>query len=75
MVHETKAFILEMITLGKIIAPFKQPKATMWKKDMNRENRTRITNGDNFGFTLGSTFLEFKVSRTERGCPGRSKVS
>ena len=52
-----KRFILEIITWGKIITLFKQPKATMWQKDMNKEGRTRNTSGENFGLALGSMFL------------------
>lgn len=51
MVKDKEAFILEITTYGELLALFKQPKATILR-DMNREDRTRITNGENFGFTL-----------------------
>lgn len=44
-------------------------------RDMDREDRTRITNGENFGFTSGSMFLRLKVSREGMDCPERYKVS
>ena len=45
------------ITWGKIIAVFKQPKTTMWKKGMRKQCRTRILSGENFDLALGSMFL------------------
>lgn len=47
----------------------------MWKKDMNKEGRTRITQGENLGLTLESIFLQLKESREEMDCPERYKVS
>lgn len=38
-----KRFTLETIPSGKSTALVKQPKATMWKQDMNKEGRTRNT--------------------------------
>ena len=59
------------ITWGKIIAVFKQPKTTMWKKGMRKQCRTRILSGENFDLALGSMFLQFKVSREDMDFPER----
>lgn len=63
-----KRFMPE-ITWDRIIALFKQPKTTMWKKGMRKESRTRILSGEKFDLAVGRMFLWFKVSREEMDCP------
>lgn len=50
MVKEMKPFIPEVIIWGYIIALFQQQKAATWKKDINKEGRTRPTTAENLGF-------------------------
>lgn len=75
MVKEMKAFTLEIVTWGQIITLSNQQKAAMWKKDVNKEGRTRIITGENFGLTLRSMFLLLNVPREEIDYPERYKVS
>ena len=59
MVGQNKEWLqrfMPEITWGKIIALFKQPKTTMWKKGIRKEGRTRIISGKNFDLALGSMF-------------------
>lgn len=65
MVKEMKAFTLEIVTWGLITTLSKQQTAAMWKKDVNKEGRTRIITGENFGLTLRSMFSLLNVPREE----------
>lgn len=75
MVKEMKAFTLEIVTWGQIMTLSKQQKAAMWKKDVNKEGRTRIITGENFGLTLRSMFSLLNVPREEIDYAERYKVS
>lgn len=53
---------------------FEQQEAATWKKDTNKEGRTRLKTPENLGFKLGSMHLHLPVSREEMDCPEGESV-